>query len=342
MRVIGPVLLAALAIAPARAAQPPAAATPSGQQEKPQTGGQQQPPKPAEPAQQPAQPQQPPRPPAPEFVRQAQQALRDGHPDQALAVYEKELAASPDSFLAHNGAGIVLDLMGKYDEARKHFSKALEVASTPAAKAQAGRSMAISYAFENNCQGAAKYEEPLYESYLQAQDYYNAGEIADELARVCLEAGEIDTAEKWYRMGYAAGLQEPDIKPARKDLWDFRWEHAMARIAARRGDKEGAARHIAAAKAALATGTNPEQQQFLPYLTGYVAFYEGDYQTALADLQKANQKDPFILVLIAQTYEKLGDAKQATDYYQKALASNAHNPPTAYARPLARRKLGQS
>jgi Flp pilus assembly protein TadD len=289
----------------------------------------------------PPQPPTPARPPAPEFVREAQQQLRDGHPEQALAIYEKELTTSPESFQARIGAGVVLDLMGRSSDARAHFEKALQTAATPAAKAQAERSMAMSYAFENDCDGAAKYEVPLYERYLTEGDYYNAGEIADELARVCLEAGNLDKAEKWYRMGYAAGLQEPNIKPARKDLWDFRWEHAMARISARRGDKEAAAKCVAAAKAALATGTNPEQQQFLPYLTGYVAFYEGDYQTALADLQKANQNDPFILTLIAQTYEKLGDKTQATAYYRKALGSNAHNPPNAYARPLARRKLGQ-
>lgn len=297
----------------------------------------------AQPPGQQSPPAQPPaRPPAPAFVRLAQQALGDGRPDEALAIYQKELAASPDSFLASNGAGVVLDLMGRYDDARAHFTKAIALASTPAARAQAERSMAMSFAFQSNCDGAAKYEAPLYERYLRDEDYYNAGEAADELARVCLDAGEVDAAEKWYRMGYAAGLQEPNLKPARKDLWSFRWEHAMARIAARRGDKDAAAKHVAAAKQALATGTNPDQQQFLPYLTGYVAFYQGDYQTALADLQKANQHDPFILALLAQTDEKLGNEKQAMDYYGKALASNAHNPPNAYARPLARRKLGQS
>jgi tetratricopeptide (TPR) repeat protein len=316
------------------AQQPPA------QQPPAQPPATQQPPAQQPPA--PAQPAAPQRPPAPEFVRQAQQQLRDGHPDQALATYEKELAASPNSFLAHNGAGVVLDLMGKYADARKHFEQAIAAASTPEQKAQGQRSMAMSYAFENDCDGAAKYEAPLYEEYLSKPDYYMAGEIANELARVCLEAGKFDTAEKWYRMGYAAGMQEPDIKPARKDLWNFRWEHAQARIAARRGDKEAAAKHVEAAKAALATGTNKDQEQFLPYLTGYVALYTGDYQAALADLQKANQNDPFILALIAQTYEKLGDKAQATEYYRKALGSNAHNPPNAYAHPLAKRKLGQS
>ena len=179
------------------------------------------------------------------------------------------------------------------------------------------------------------------EIFLGEKDFYNTGEVADELARVCLESGDIDAAQKWYKTGYEQGLRQPDITPARRDLWEFRWEHAQARIAARRGNAAEAARHVAAAKAVLDKGTNPDQVQFFPYLTGYVAYYTGDDQTALADLGKANQRDPFILCLIAQTYEKLGNGAAAKEYYRKALAvGNAHNPPNAYARPLARRKVG--
>ena len=78
----------------------------------------------------------------------------------------------------------------------------------------------------------------------------------------------------------------------------------------------------------------------MPYLEGYVAFYGGDYPAAINDLEKANQKDPFILVLIAQAYEKSGDQKNAMDYYRKVLEIYAHNPTGAFARPLAQRKVG--
>src|SRR5439155_3037031 len=124
---------------------------------------------------------------------------------------------------------------------------------------------------------------------LVERDFYDAGEIANELARICVEAGKLDEAAKWYRVGWETGLREPDIKADRRDLWDFRWEHAQARIAARRGDRTEAQKHVDAAKAILDKGTNPQQQQFFPYLAGYVALYAGDHQTALAELQKANQ-----------------------------------------------------
>jgi hypothetical protein len=54
-------------------------------------------------------------------------------------------------------------------------------------------------------------------------------------------------------------------------------------IAAQRSKSE-AERHVAAAKAILDKGSNPDQAPFYPYLTGYVAFYAGDYKTALAEL----------------------------------------------------------
>ena len=96
---------------------------------------------------------------------------------------------------------------------------------------------------------------------------------------------------------------------------------------------------MAAAQAALDKGTNPEQAVFFPYLEGYVAFYGGEYPAALAALLQANQNDPFIQCLIAQTYEKLGEKEKSLDYYRKAAAATMHNPAAAYAVPFARKKL---
>jgi Flp pilus assembly protein TadD len=77
-------------------------------------------------------------------------------------------------------------------------------------------------------------------------------------------------------------------------------------------------------------------------LKGYVAFYTGDYKTAIAEFQKADQHDPVILALLGEAYEQSGDAAQAKDYYRKVLEINTHNPTNAFARPLAKKKLGVS
>lgn len=284
------------------------------------------------------QPAQQPQPQQPEFIRQGQQLMRDGKLEEALALYRQTLQTSPDSLPAMNAAGVVLDLMGKGVEARKYFARAIELAP-PDRKAGAERAMAMSWAFEGDCKKTLEYQQKVLDYFVSAKDFFQQGEIADEGARVCLDAGDWKTALKWYQMGHDAGLQQPDIKPDRQDLWAFRWEHAQGRIAARRGMKEEAQKHVAAAKAILDKGTNPTQAPFLPYLAGYVALYTGDAKAALDELQKATQNDPFIQCLMAEAYEKLNEKDKAMELYRKAATTTAHNPAGAYARRVAKKKL---
>jgi tetratricopeptide (TPR) repeat protein len=275
----------------------------------------------------------------PEFVKQGQQLMREGKPEDALALYRKTLQTSPDSVPANIAAGRVLDLMGKGEEARKYFTKAIDVADTPEGKASAKRAMAMSYAFEGDCKKTVEYEQQVFDFYGSVKNFFQQGETADEAARVCIDSGDLDAAYKWYQMGHDTGLKEPDIKAARQDLWNFRWEHAQARIAARRGDQAETQKHVAAAKAVLDKGIIPEQAQFFPYLKGYVAFYAGDYKVAIEELNQANQNDPFVQCMIGQTYEKLGEKDKALEYYRKASTAISHNPPAAYAVPFAKKKL---
>ena len=284
-------------------------------------------------AQAPAQRQQP------EFLKQGQQLMHEGKLEEALALYRKTLASSPDSLPANIAAGDVLDLMAKGEEARKYFQKVLDVAEKPEQKVSANRAMAMSYAFEGSCKKTVEYEQKVFDYYVEKQDFVQQGEIADEAARICIDSGDFDTALHWYQVGHDTGLKEPDIKPARADLWNFRWEHAQARIAARRGNIAAAQDHVAAAKSILDKGTNPDQAQFYPYLRGYVAFYGQDYKAALEELLKANQNDPFIQCLLGQTYEKLGEKDKAVESYRKAAAAIGHNPAAAYAVPLSKKRL---
>ncbi len=279
--------------------------------------------------------------------------MRDGKPDEALAVYRKELAANPNSMQANNAAGTLLDLMGNGAEARKYFQHAIDSAPDAAAKANAQRQMAMSYGFEGDCRNTVKYEQTVIAYWVTREQaepqnaFYQQGEMANEAARVCIDAGDLETAATWYKNGTELGLKEPGNQTHPKSLWDFRLEHALARIAARQGNKAEAQKHVAAAKALLDgdPAMAGQQARFFPYLTGYVALYTGDHKTALNDLQKAvamqgNAGDPFFQCLLGMTYEKLGEKEKAMECYRKAFATTAHNPPAAFAKPFARKKLG--
>lgn len=283
----------------------------------------------------------------PQFIKQGRQLEREGKLADALKLYQQTLQSQPTSSEANTAAGSVLDLMGRGAEARKYFDKAIDSADTPEHKAFAERAMAISYAFEGNCQQAGAYERRVFEYYGTVKNYYQQGEIADEAARVCIDASpdgsgnnpDLNASERWYKLGHDTGLKEPGIKPDRVDLWNFRWEHAQARLASRRGEQAEAQKHVAAAKAILDRGKIRQQEPFFPYLAGYVAFYGGDYKAALADFLKSNQNDAFIQCMLGRTQEKLGDKAKAVDAYRKAASAISHNPPAAYAVPFAKKRL---
>lgn len=245
-----------------------------------------------------------------------------------------------------------LDLAGNGTQARELWQKEIETAATPAARAAAQRSMAMSWAFSGNCAQTTAWEQKVI-AYWKTREtaepqnaFYQQGEMADEAARVCIDLGELTTAARLYRLGHDLGLKEPGIAAGRRDLWNYRYQHALARLAARRGQRARAQAAVAAARRTLDQMQRDDpklsQQQlgFFPYLEGYVAYYAGDYPQALADFQQDQRHDPFIACLLGMTYEKLGQPDKARAAYELAAKTRAHNPPAAFAIPFSRGKLG--
>jgi tetratricopeptide (TPR) repeat protein len=285
---------------------------------------------------------QPPPPGSPaDLVQQGKKLSLEGKQDEALALFQQALEKSPNFFEAHFAAGIALDLKGDYSQARKHWQKAVDLA-TPETKAEAMRNMAYSYAFEGKARKAREFEKPLFDNRIENADWINAANIGNELARIYLESGDLNEAYKWYKLVYETIDRTPDMPEADKNLWLFRWESAQARVTARQGKAAEAQQHVVAAKAALDKANKPDQLRFYPYIAGYVAYYTRDYKTAIAEFQKADQHDPMILAMLGEAYEKAGDEAQAKDYYRKVLEINTHNPTNAFARPLAKKKLGST
>jgi tetratricopeptide (TPR) repeat protein len=247
-----------------------------------------------------------------------------------------------------------LDLEGRTAEAKRLLQAAMDSLADPAARAGAWRAMAMSYAFDGDCAGTVKYERMVIDYWKTREAaepqnaFYQQGEIANEAARVCIDAGDLAAAGRWYRTGFELGNKEPEPRTHPRSLWDFRLAHALGRIAARRGDAAGAARQVAAARRALDSDSTmaAQQERFFPYLVGYVELYAGDAARAQSELARAlslrgNERDPFMHTLLGMAYEKLGRQDDARAEYLKALdLATAHNPPSAFTRRFLRGKLG--
>jgi tetratricopeptide (TPR) repeat protein len=262
-----------------------------------------------------------------------------GRQDEAIALYRQVLARDSQSYDAHYGIAPALDLKGNYAEAREHFAKAIELAKDDGSRDQALRMMGVSWTFVGDAKQATPFFRRVFDRRLDAGDFSGAAEQANEIGRVLLELGDVNGAQQWYRTGFDTSRRDPKASATSRDLAALRWAHAQARIAIRRGNRAEAQRQTAVVKSLLDKGGNPDQRIQYPYLTGYIAFYAKDYKRAVAELQQADQEDPFILLLTAEAYEQLGDTSGAREYYGKVLLSNSHAVANAFARPVARRKL---
>ena len=136
-------------------------------------------------------------------MQQAADLLRKGDTDGALAAVRLERAANTTSTRAAN----MLDTLGANADARQVFQHIIDSASSPADKAGAQRGMAMSYAFVGDCANTSKYEEMVIAYWVTREQtepqnaFYQQGEMANEAARVCLDAGDLDAAERLYSRG---------------------------------------------------------------------------------------------------------------------------------------------
>jgi tetratricopeptide (TPR) repeat protein len=268
-------------------------------------------------------------------LAEAEKQLGSGDVSGAISSLERIVRASPRSFAARLALGRALDLDGRYGEARRHFEEALKVAAD-GERTDALTTLGISYAFEAKADEAARYYQRAFDADVQANDRAAAAGRANALGRIYLESGNLQKAEQWYTTGYEMSRKIPDLPAAQAALWDMRRHNALGRIEARRGNQAAAAEHAAAVKSLLDKVEAQNQRVFYPYLVGYIAFFGKQYQQAVDELLRGDQSDPFVLGLIAQSYQKLGDREKAAEYFRKVMATPVHNINSAFSRPQAR------
>ena len=267
-------------------------------------------------------------------IEQAEKLMSSGDVAGSVAVLQPLVASSPASFEARLALGRALDLQGRHDAARVHLEEALKLAGD-AQRTTALTALGVSYAFEARADEAARYYQRAFDADVQADDRAAAAGRANALGRIYLESGNLQKAEQWYTTGYEMAKKIPELPASQAALWEMRRHNALGRIEARRGNLKAAQEHANAVKGLLDRIGADNQRVFYPYLVGYIAFFNKAYRSAAEELAKGDQSDPFVLGLIAQAYEKLGDRAKAEEYFRKVMASPTHSINSAFSRPQA-------
>jgi tetratricopeptide (TPR) repeat protein len=275
-----------------------------------------------------------------DLVRRGRTLMTLGKHDEAERLYRQALAVSPRSFEASRALGILLNLKGQYPEAQSHLQRAISVAPGATVRHQAMSALALSYAFEGKLADVQRQYEAVRRLQQSDGDAAGAAASARSIGRIFLEAGDVSTGRKWYELGYREWKPQASQPASEHMLWELRWRHMQARLAARENKLDEARRHLSEFESIMQKrGKATEDNEIYRWIAGYVAYYAKDYDHAIAELTRANLADPFILNLIGMAYEAKGDRQNAREYYRRTLESNVHNLQSAIARPHARAKL---
>lgn len=258
------------------------------------------------------------------FMLLGQNLAGVGKQEEAKAAFEKAIALDPSTPRAYGFVGNYYLMTGDYAKAREMYR--LAKAKTPADVAPA--LPAYSTAFIHLYEGHPDDAIATLRSYL---DEYKTKKVPSDLpevfiwnsiARINLENGRLEEAMKSYEKGFES-VPGSTLSDEQKKIWNGRLHHGRGRTLARMGKHEEAWAEAETIKKMIDEG-GEAGKPFLPayhYLAGYVKLEKGDYPAAIDHLKQADQTDPFHVLLLARAYDKAGDKENARKAYEAVVNS---------------------
>jgi tetratricopeptide (TPR) repeat protein len=247
--------------------------------------------------------------------------LKIGRFDDSIAQYRKALGVDPNFINSHQGIAAALMYQGKPDEAAAELQKI-----TDKARSDAERRTAL-FALTVVDVDSGKLDKAL----ADVDQQYQLGEKTNDLpamtgdlqlrGNILLEQGKADEA----KAAYEKGLKMTEGSTLAQDIKDnakIFHHYNLARVALVKKD-------LATAKAEAETFQkqteplkNPFQTRQTHELLGMIALESKDFDTAIAELQQANQQNPYDLYRLCLAYQGKGDNAKAKEYCTKAANFN--------------------
>ena len=269
----------------------------------------------------------------------AELLMKIGRFDESIKEYEKALAIDPNFVSSYVGIGNDYLAMGKTDQARAAFARMEAHARSTGERRQVRFWTAASYVHDN---APDKALEQLKAGSALAE--HDAGTLAGDLVQmgdVLREAGRPDEALAKYneavKLMDASQLPEP-VKAATRRNHVFE----EGRVAIVKHDLPTAKNKLAEYAGLIAPRNAPFELRQQHELAGMIALAQKRYAAATGELAQANQRDPRVLLLMAEAEHGAGNAQRASALAQKAAHFNELSFNFAYVKKRAERFSGMS
>jgi tetratricopeptide (TPR) repeat protein len=265
----------------------------------------------------------------------AELLMKMGRFEESIKSYEKALSVDPHFVASYVGIGNDRVFMGQPEEARKAYAKLLEVARNDGERLTAHFWTAMSYVHEGKTDAAVAEIQKNAAIDESAKDLVALSGATVLMGNILLEAGRLDAAESKFREGLAT-MEKAEVDAQVKEAARRQALFDEARVGLARGDLASARAKAADYTKAVAARSIPFEVRQSHELLGRIALAEKAYETATAELRRANQQDPRVLYLTALALQGQGDSSSAREVGARAADFNGLSNTYGYVRTKAR------
>jgi tetratricopeptide (TPR) repeat protein len=252
----------------------------------------------------------------------AELLLKTGRFDDAIVQYRKALSINPQFANSYSGISAALMYEGKYDDALAELQKAYESARNDGEQRAALFATTVVYVDQGKLDSAL---QEMDKQYAIAEKTEDAASMAGDLAAmgsILLEMGKLDDAKGKFDKA-ADTVAQSDLPAAVKENAEMFRHYNAAQVAVMKKDFTAAGAELDLMRQRAEATRNENQARLVHEVQGMIGLEQKNYDAAIAELERANQQDPYNLYRIALAYEAKGDKDNAKQYFTQAAKFNS-------------------
>jgi tetratricopeptide (TPR) repeat protein len=252
----------------------------------------------------------------------AELLLKMGKFDESIVQYRKALAIDPNFINSHQGIAAALMYQGKPDEAAAELQKITDKARSDAERRTALFALTV---VEVDSGKLDKALEEVDKQYALGEKTNDVPAMTGDLqlkGNILLEIGKNDEAKALFERGLKM-TEDSSLSQEIKDNARLFQHYNLARVALGKKDLATAKTEAEAFRKGTEPLKNSVQTRQAHELPGMIALEEKDFDKAVAELQQANQQNPYDLFRLCQAYRGKGDNEKAKDFCMKAASFNS-------------------
>ena len=252
----------------------------------------------------------------------AELLLKMGRFDDSMTQYNKALSIDPNFAPSHFGIAGDLMYSGKSAEAQAELQKMADQARNDGELRTAYFGMAVVAADTGKLDKALQQMD---KEYAVAEKKNDVAAMAADLqakGNILAEMLKYDTAAQEFDHSLQI-VESSSLSQEIKDNASLLHHYNQAGLAIGKEDYGAAKTHAEEFRKGAEASKNALQVKQAHELAGRIALGEKNYETAIAELQQANEQNPLNLFRLYQAYLGKGDSAKAQEYCSKAAGFNS-------------------